>query len=71
MFWSEDAVTHCDNKPCQHCTCGRVTYACVGHMCANSNFGPVERPKGIVRRDPVAAAKRLAVRFEESLKILA
>lgn len=64
-------MTDCINKACENCTCGRASDASVDLVHANSNFHPSERPKRIVRRDPIIAAQHLAVRFEESLKILA
>lgn len=64
-------MTDCLNKACENCTCGRAANASVDLFHANSNFKPEARPKRPVRHDPVDAAKRLVVRFEESLKILA
>lgn len=64
-------MTDCNNKACENCTCGRAAGASVDVLHANANFKPAGRPQHIVRRDAVTAAKRLAVRFEESLKILA
>jgi hypothetical protein len=64
-------MTQCNNKVCKNCTCGRAAYLSVDRVHANANFKPAARPKRVVRRDPVEAAMRMTVRFEESLKILA
>ena len=66
-----EIMTDCTNRTCENCTCGRADSAPVDNVHANSNFLPAPRPDKVVRRDPVDAAKQLAVRFEETLKILA
>jgi len=64
-------MTRCVAKAWTNCTCGRAAYGSVDRVHANANFKAVERPNPVVRRNSVEAAKYLAVRFEESLKILA
>ncbi len=59
-------MTRCNRNNCKNCTCGRFGVS----LAANSNFPPTQKPKTLVRRDPLVAAVRLERRFIETMKIL-
>ncbi|MBY6141135.1 hypothetical protein KUV26_16990 [Leisingera daeponensis] len=56
----------CKHMGCRNCNCGRFS----AHRVANANFAPKQKPKKVVRRDPLKAAAQIEQRFKETMQIL-
>lgn len=69
-------MTTCKQNTCANCNCWRRYTMRVANAnanafrVANANFGPSQKPKKVVRRDPLKAAILIEQRFKESMQIL-